>query len=335
MKKIFRYIFILFFFIFLYVIFRRFGEISEIVRVLRSGIWYFLFIALIFESQVIINQVFVYESLHNYLGAKDKFTRLLRVYLGAFFVNNLAPSGGLSGIALFINEAENSGLSKSQAIIVYLLSYLINYSALLLVIIFALSNLFSRHQLETYQVLTAGILAGLVVISFVLLKIFLGSVVRFRRVLIFVSIIVNRIAQFWQDKKIIEPIHIRNFSDELVGLAQTYRSYPKGIWVPFLFSLLVRIAEVATLYFVFRAFGVTVPLITLVTGYSIGMLFSIVSITPSGLGVVEATMVIVFVSLGISVESATVVTIAWRLYTFWLPLIAGFAAFRKINPSED
>lgn len=331
-KNLSRYLFALLVFAFLIVVLRRFGELSEIGQIIRAGIWYYLLIALFFQCQVIANQVLVFESLYGYLGAHDRFRRLLKVYLAAIFVNTAAPTYGLSGVALFVKEAEREGLSRSRALIVNALYYfLMNYGTALVVIGFAISFLFYRHQLETYQALSAGILAAIVGVAVLILWIFLGSIVRFRRVLIFVSNIVNRISNIWQEKKLIAPVHIRNLSDELSLLAHSYRRYPAGIWVPFGFNLLARIAEVATLYFVFRAFGTAVPLGSLVAGYGIGVLFTIVSITPGGLGIMEGAMIVAFASLGISVESAAVATLAWRLYSFWLPTIVGFFMLRRLQ----
>jgi uncharacterized protein (TIRG00374 family) len=70
---------------------------------------------------------------------------------------------------------------------------------------------------------------------------------------------------------------------------------------------------------------------TLVAGFSIGFLFTIVSPTPSGIGVVEGAMTLGLASLGVPLAEATVVTLAYRGLTFWLPFIYGFVTLRILE----
>ena len=69
----------------------------------------------------------------------------------------------------------------------------------------------------------------------------------------------------------------------------------------------------------------------LVAGYAMGVLFWIISITPQGIGVVEGMMTLTFASLGVPIESATVISLAFRGLTFWLPLGIGFILLRRLK----
>ena len=57
----------------------------------------------------------------------------------------------------------------------------------------------------------------------------------------------------------------------------------------------------------------------LVAGYAMGILFWIVSITPQGIGVVEGMMTLVFASLGVPIEHATVIALAFPRFDFLAP----------------
>ncbi|MBI3976131.1 MAG: flippase-like domain-containing protein [Armatimonadetes bacterium] len=70
----------------------------------------------------------------------------------------------------------------------------------------------------------------------------------------------------------------------------------------------------------------------LVAGYVVGALFMVVSVTPSGVGVVEGAMTLTFASLGVPVATAVAATLLFRLFTIWLPLLAGFATVRRLRP---
>jgi hypothetical protein len=77
----------------------------------------------------------------------------------------------------------------------------------------------------------------------------------------------------------------------------------------------------------------------LVAGFSIGYLFLIVSPTPAGLGIVEGALTITLSSMYIPLEAAAVITLVYRGFTFWVPLLVGMIAFRMLGrpvpPSAD
>ena len=70
---------------------------------------------------------------------------------------------------------------------------------------------------------------------------------------------------------------------------------------------------------------------TLVAGFCIAYLFTIVSPTPSGIGVVEGALAIGLSSMGVPLSAATVVTVAYRGLTFWLPFLYGFVGIRVLE----
>ena len=97
-----------------------------------------------------------------------------------------------------------------------------------------------------------------------------------------------------------------------------------------IFNLLVLIC---ILLLTFLAFHVPYSSGTIVAGFSIGYLFLIVSPTPAGIGIVEGVLTLALTSLWVPVEAAAIITLVYRGYTFWLPLIVGMAAFRQM-PNE-
>jgi glycosyltransferase 2 family protein len=88
---------------------------------------------------------------------------------------------------------------------------------------------------------------------------------------------------------------------------------------------------VVVLLLIFLAFNIAFSIGTLVAGFGIAYLFVIVSPTPFGLGIVEGVMTLTLHSLRVPLEAATVITLAFRGLTFWLPWIFGMAAFRGIT----
>jgi uncharacterized protein (TIRG00374 family) len=61
--------------------------------------------------------------------------------------------------------------------------------------------------------------------------------------------------------------------------------------------------------------------------YVIASFLSMIPITPGGLGFVEAGLTGTLALAGVSAGDAVIVTFAYRLVTFWLPLPAGLPAY--------
>ena len=50
--------------------------------------------------------------------------------------------------------------------------------------------------------------------------------------------------------------------------------------------------------------------------------------TPGGVGAVEAVLLAALTGVGVPSGSALAAVVLYRLATFWLPILPGFAAFR-------
>ncbi|MBU1659969.1 MAG: flippase-like domain-containing protein, partial [Chloroflexi bacterium] len=63
----------------------------------------------------------------------------------------------------------------------------------------------------------------------------------------------------------------------------------------------------------------------LLTGYGLPLLLGRMAfVIPGGVGVIEGTMVALYDSLGIPDPVTVVVVLAYRILSFWLPLLLGF-----------
>ena len=74
------------------------------------------------------------------------------------------------------------------------------------------------------------------------------------------------------------------------------------------------------------ATGARVDSVPLLLAYIAASVLGMIPITPGGLGFVEAGLAVTLVWAGLSAADATLATLAYRLVSYWLPLIAGVAA---------
>ena len=88
--------------------------------------------------------------------------------------------------------------------------------------------------------------------------------------------------------------------------------------------------DIATLWAGFRAFGANAPLAVLVVGYYVGQLANALPI-PGGVGGVEGGMIGTFIAFGVNGSTAVLAVLAYRLISFWLPVLPGSVAYLQLR----
>jgi putative heme transporter len=90
-------------------------------------------------------------------------------------------------------------------------------------------------------------------------------------------------------------------------------------------------ANIAILWFSFKAFGVTVPLAVVVQGFFLGMLANLFPFAPGGVGAVDAGMIGAFLLFGLPEAEVFAAVLTYRVIAFWLPIPPGVVAFFQLR----
>jgi len=78
----------------------------------------------------------------------------------------------------------------------------------------------------------------------------------------------------------------------------------------------------------FVAVNYPIPLSFVVVGFAVGIILSLVSFVPGGLGVMEGSMAAIFASLSVPFETAVVAVLIFRVAYYVLPMIISVFFFR-------
>ena len=97
---------------------------------------------------------------------------------------------------------------------------------------------------------------------------------------------------------------------------------PKSTAKAFGCSIIASCCELSAFALVGFSFGVSVPE-SLVCGYVVATLFAMISITPQGVGVVEAAVTVAFTAFGASATAGMAIGLVYRGIVFWMPFIIG------------
>ncbi len=95
----------------------KLAELQNIAETLQTGIWWFIGLALIIEFLWFINCGASFRAIYRALGIEEQLGTLSLIVSAANFMNIVAPSGGVSGLAIFMSEARRRNYSPARAAI--------------------------------------------------------------------------------------------------------------------------------------------------------------------------------------------------------------------------
>jgi hypothetical protein len=86
-----------------------------------------------------------------------------------------------------------------------------------------------------------------------------------------------------------------------------------------------------SLWVFIRAFGETVSLDALVVSFGLANVFSVIPITPGGLGLIEGIYIPTLVGFGLARDTATVGVLSYRVAQYWLPIVVGWLCYLSLR----
>jgi len=330
-----KFIFILVIFLSTAFVFLSFGELKSIVNTLHKGnIWYILLALLVQFGWFVVSGA-TYLALYRVLDLKGRVYKMTLMAVAANFVNIIAPSAGMSGIAIFISDAKRNGQSTGKATVASMLNLLLDYIAFLVVLTLGLLVLFRRNDLGPTELAASAVMFIIAIgIGFLL---YLGSrsAQALGDALAWLARLVNRIIRPFIRRDYLSQARAYEFANEMAtdlkSLPERYLSLIK----PLLYAFANKALMILILAITFMAFDIPFTVGTIISGFSISYLFLVVSPTPSGIGIVEGIMPLALSSLRVPWSEAIIITLAYRGITFWVPLGVGAIAFRILNRSQN
>jgi uncharacterized protein (TIRG00374 family) len=314
---------------FLWLVVSRYSQIEALQRTLAGGRWEWVLAAALIQT---IYYIIFSASYQAALAAVDVHSRLrdlLPLTFSAIFINVAAPSGGAAGAALIVDDLRRRGQPPARAAVGIFLQLVADFTAVTIILVPGLYYLFTRHDLQTYEIIAAIILfaatfglSGALLLGLwrpTLLHRLLHRLQRLLNGLFGLLRISAQLAEGWAERNAAE------FSAAAAAAAAHPLRVARAVGV----ALAAHIINIVSLYTLFLAFNQPIRAGALIAGYAMGMLFLIVSVTPMGIGVVEGVMTLVFTSLYIPTEAAAAVTLSFRGLGFWLPLGLGFLLLRR------
>lgn len=314
---------------FLWFVVARLAEIEKLAGILAGGQWQWIAVAALLQVLYYALYSGLYSAAFAAVGVETRWRDLVPVTLGSLFINVVAPAGGASGAALFVDDAARRGESGAKATAGTLLVTIVELGAFLGLLLPGISYLYTHHDLKTYEVVGAVVLTSIITGLSCVLIVGLWRPAWIKGLLGFLQRISVRVARVIRRESPLDEQWAATTGEEFSGAAEALRKRPRTLARTTLIALTCHLIDLVCLYAVFLAFNQPVGFGGLIAGYSMAILFWIVSPTPQGVGVVEAVLAMVFTSLGAPPDKAIVIALAYRGVTFWLPMILGVAVLQR------
>ncbi|MFA9388290.1 MAG: phosphatidylglycerol lysyltransferase domain-containing protein [Prolixibacteraceae bacterium] len=251
-------------------------------------------------------QAYLYVWSFKSLQQKLSFWQAMDLFLKRNLIGVFVPGGTISSLAFFNKDLDKQKLSKTQQ---YLGSYIFAFAStasILIVAIPAFILLFARNELNKLEIVGFIIIALVIVLFGTLLYSLLQK------------------KQGWGYRL------IKKYKAEwlilLDEIAEQTVSRSKLIQTLFL-SVAIEIIGVVHLYISLLALNATASFEVAFTGYVVMIILLSISPFLKGLGAIEISLTYLLIQFGYSKALAASITLLFRFFEFWLPLLAGVLVF--------
>ncbi len=219
------------------------------------------------------------------------------------------PAGGVTSLAFFTDDIEKEGASKTK---IHFASTIYAFTGLLTTVLVAIPIL--------VYALVEGVTGIAEIIGLSAMILWIGALYLMYRSIVTKKFLYRIVVRFFPSAEV--------YLDELIShnIDSTY------LILTIFVSVVIDLSCIALLYIAMIALGVKASLFFAMLGYITGVFSISVSPFMKGLGAVEISMSFVLTRLGYSSVDAVAITLLYRFFEFWLPLVAGAISFLlKIN----
>jgi phosphatidylglycerol lysyltransferase len=284
-------------------------ELGEIKHVLLTSSLPYIILGVAVTAIYIVLQGFMYKMSFASVGKKVSLSSAIILFLKRNFISIFMPAGGVASLAFFTDEIESGEGSKTK---IHIASSIYAFTGILTTVLIAI------------PILIYAVARG---ISGV------GEIIGLAAMILLVSV-VYLMYKSLINKKIIYRIIVRIFpsSEVFIGDLINHSIDTKYIIYTILISVSIDITCIFLVFTAMAALGLKASLFYAMLGYLTGVVSTFVSPFMRGLGAVELSMSFILTKLGYAEVEALAITLLYRFFEFWLPLLTGAISFLlKIN----
>jgi uncharacterized protein (TIRG00374 family) len=307
-------------------VYSQYGELLAALAIIRTAHPFWLVSALLIQAVVYFCFASVYWRSLQLLGYHLRLLSFYGIAFIAIFFGRVFPMGGTSTFAFLLYQFRRRGIPDGTGAVAVTLDGLSYLAAFFVLLLGGFIYLFTHGELRVNEV-------GLITV-FMLLIIMVGMylwgmshdrALLTRRVLSIKDALARFFRQQWGDTKLL------SFIAELYEGGALISRDRKGFIQLVALHMLALLFDCVTLLLLFWSVGEWPHFSVVVLGYSLAYFFSTISSLPGGGGTFEAAMAVTITTLGVVQPIALSITLLYRLFAFWLPLVITALIYRRVH----
>jgi uncharacterized protein (TIRG00374 family) len=308
----------------------RGDQLIELITTMEGGDIVPLALAVAAQFGKYISQSYAYAAAFKTVGEPDAKPReMLPLVFASYFMNVIAPSFNTAGVMLVIDSARKRGIPTGRATSAVFLMQISVITGFLVIMVVGFTVLQMAGHLSPIWFLLGMVMIFFTGIMVAVMYIGHKNPDTLANLLTPVERFVNRVSRRFRKGKELDP-WVRTVVDSFSEAGGKIRENPRQALKVFGFSVLASTFELGCFCLVGIAFGLTAGPV-LVGGYVVATLFSWVAITPQGVGVVEAMLVVALAASRVNATMATAIALVYRGIVFWMPFAIGAVLIHRTN----
>jgi len=280
-----------------------------------------------------------YQGIARAAGCEVPFWEMFKITLVANTVNYIVSTGGLSGFAVRMYFFIRLSIPSGTAVIISLIQTFITNSILLLFIVVGFTYLLSTGTLHGGALITTAALLCVFMLGAILAIILLFHRELRRRTLFVLAEAAHWFLHRFFPRQKPGRVHIWRFQRNLNRGIDFLLDRKRHMAAPTVWIIADWFITLLILWGGFLAVHYPIPMSYVVVGFAVGIVLSLISFVPGGLGVMEGSMAAIFASLSVPFETAVVAVLIFRVTYSILPMVISVFFFRgmlvqgtRVNP---
>jgi uncharacterized protein (TIRG00374 family) len=312
-------------------------QITETLANLDNVNAYILLLIIVWQLINYHTYARLYQRLFEILGTKIEYKPMYKAAIELNFVNHVFPSAGVAGFSYFGLRMKQLGGTAGQATLVQAMRFItvfITFQPLLLLGVFLLAV---NGKASNLVILVASSLGTLLIVGTLVTIYIVGDRQRIDVFFTNLTKFLNRLIKVVRPKHP-ETINIQSVRRLFLEFHENYNILKKNytkLKAPLLYAFLSSVTEILTVYTVYAAFGEYVNFGAVIIAYAIANFAGLISALPGGIGVYEALMTTVLVTMGVPLTISIPVTVMYRVLSMAVQLPPGYYFYNKaLNDKE-
>lgn len=315
-----------------YLLLPRVAGFEEVGRSIARGSWIAIALLLAFEAASLLAYGELVRVVLRSMGEPASAGLIQRTTVVGTSLGRTLPGGTTTALAVIVNALRRAGLDPTRSTAALATSGLLSSFVLALLLVPAVVLAIAGGQ-------DGGIALGASVAAVGIVGVVVALVPaahRPRAVGDFVERVLRRAIprQLWHH---VDPVLAARAAEHAVRGVRKLLRNPRALCLGLAFAAANWLFDVAALTAVAVTVGRGTPLTAILLAYVVGQLAAAIPLTPGGVGIVESAMIGSFVAAGAPVAAATATVLGWRLFSYWLPVLAGLGLLptlpRRRRPS--